>query len=604
MNETISLKESYKSMNCFSVMEVDFQHRCDLSMAVRNCKYIMNFFNYFEILYCNFDIRSIVKERLMMGFFIIIMILLMIMIVHLVDKYISPVLKILSIKLHLSEYLAGVTLLSLGNSLSDLIVNLMPIRGHAPIFTITISNALAVILLSGGMICFLRPFHINGYCAIRDLLFLLLGAEMLIYIVFSETVTTKSESIILSLLYVIFVLVMFLDHKLLQRTIQGLYKQVEKLEQLPYAPHTEEAIRRKLIKLRKLEEECKLVEDNYRSTEWTWRRSGQVALNRKFLAKISDEEQFNEKISRNALYNPENPKNMFLIEEFLRELIPIPLEWKFSGWCRRIYLIILAPMALFCAIFIPCLDYRQVKHGWSKLLNCTQIITNPVLCVALIETMIENEYTKRVPTIPFTYAKWTLCFTIPLAIAVFFMSRTDRPPPFHLMFIVLSLTASLLLLIICSTELEVLFCIIGLVFHRTEDFVAACIRSFAGAIGDVILNIDLAMEGYEKMAFAASLAAPLFSITMSMGVPCFFNVDAQEEYSHTWIYGEYGANAYVFFVLAIISTLWWTSILNFDARRSMGVYSFILFMLFFLYTTLAEWNLVHQLSGDPDFLPI
>lgn len=97
--------------------------------------------------------------------------------------------------MNMSEYLAGVTLLSLGNSFADLIVNLMPIRGHAPIFTISLSNALAVILLSGGIVCVLRPFKINGHSLIRDLLFLLLAGELTVYMILTETKTTRSESL-------------------------------------------------------------------------------------------------------------------------------------------------------------------------------------------------------------------------------------------------------------------------------------------------------------------------------------------------------------------------------------------------------------------------
>lgn len=98
-------------------------------------------------------------------------------------------------KLYMSEYLSGVTLLSLGNSFADLIVNMMPIRGHSPILTISLSNALAVILLSGGIVCFLRPFKMNGHSVIRDLLFLMLAGEVTIYMIVTDKRTTKLESI-------------------------------------------------------------------------------------------------------------------------------------------------------------------------------------------------------------------------------------------------------------------------------------------------------------------------------------------------------------------------------------------------------------------------
>jgi len=92
-------------------------------------------------------------------------------------------------------------------------------------------------------------------------------------------------------------------------------------------------------------------------------------------------------------------------------------------------------------------------------------------------------------------------------------------------------------------------------------------------------------------------------ITVCMGVPCFFNVNAQEPKSLQWIYGQYGQNSQIVFTLAIFTALGWTLTLNFFARRSVGIFSYILFMLFLLYTGLAEWDLVHEISKDKNFEP-
>ncbi|KAM8713096.1 hypothetical protein ACLKA7_013417 [Drosophila subpalustris] len=539
-NDLINLAGScYKEMSCFSVMEVDFEHRCQLTMKVKHCNYIMNFFNYFEIMFCEIDIRSKLEERIITCLFGIIVIFLMIMIAHLVDKYIEPALKIISMKLYMSEYVAGVTLLSLGNSFADLIVNLMPIRDHAPLYTISLSNALAVILLSGGMICFLRPFKMNGHSVFRDLLFLMLAGEMTVYIIFTETKTTKLESISLALLYPIYLIIIFVDQNLLHEAIKTLYKQIDELQNEAYTHRRKGLIMAKLKKLHELEQETRIVVHNnsiiyrYNSSnlELYWRDYRKEMSN----WEIRNIQKLDENITRNIFYNFNNPKNMFLFEEFLRALMPINIvDWKFSGWFHRTFLIIVSPIALFCVIFIPIVDYRQDKHGWSKLLNCTQIITNPLLCFVLIEAMYKNSYTKRYPVLSFANAKWTLWVTVPLAILVFVQSRTDRPPSYHIFFLTLTVCASMLFLIICATELEVLFCIIALVFHMTEDFVAACIRSMAGALADVIFNIHLTLHGYEKMAFAASLAAPIFLITVCIGIPCYFNAGVQRPESSHW----------------------------------------------------------------------
>ncbi|KRF97897.1 uncharacterized protein Dwil_GK21736 [Drosophila willistoni] len=92
-------------------------------------------------------------------------------------KNFAPMLKVISIKLRMNEYLAGATLLAFGNSLPDLVANMLPVRATAPLYTITLSNSLAVILISGGTIVYLKPFIMNGHNTVKDLLFLALAAS-------------------------------------------------------------------------------------------------------------------------------------------------------------------------------------------------------------------------------------------------------------------------------------------------------------------------------------------------------------------------------------------------------------------------------------------
>lgn len=95
----------------------------------------------------------------------------------------------------MSEYLAGITVGCLGSSISDLIVSLMPVRAHAPIYTIAQSNSLAVVLLVGGIICYLRPISFNGYCTIRDLICLMLSTETVLLAFYNDKTLSRTEAI-------------------------------------------------------------------------------------------------------------------------------------------------------------------------------------------------------------------------------------------------------------------------------------------------------------------------------------------------------------------------------------------------------------------------
>lgn len=114
-------------------------------------------------------------------------------------RSLAPALKVLSLKMHMNEYLAGVTILAFANSSPDLIANLMPIKENAALFTSIVSNALAILLLSGGMVCYLKPFKMDGHSTAQNLLFLLLSVELLRFIMVKGDSVTETESISKSL---------------------------------------------------------------------------------------------------------------------------------------------------------------------------------------------------------------------------------------------------------------------------------------------------------------------------------------------------------------------------------------------------------------------
>jgi len=96
-------------------------------------------------------------------------------------------------------------------------------------------------------------------------------------------------------------------------------------------------------------------------------------------------EEVDHEANRTNLHNSENPKNLLLFTEFLHSLNPIDGEaWQLGGKCNRLYLIVRCPLVFVMLLFIPVVDFEKDKHGWSKLLNCTQIVTNPFVIITLV----------------------------------------------------------------------------------------------------------------------------------------------------------------------------------------------------------------------------
>ncbi|XP_017836429.1 uncharacterized protein LOC108595661 isoform X2 [Drosophila busckii] len=524
----------------------------------------------------------------------------------------------------MNEYVAGCSMLAISNAFPDLVVNLTPLRAQSGIFTISVSNALGVLLLAGGMICYLRPFRIGGYCVVRDLICLFLAVQILEYMIKTDQLISEFEAIVLCGFYAIYLSINFWDQSLVRRKIKKLRVQIAELSELPETPKIKATLKHKHAQLLEYEIENRFTIHSFNYT-YHFGISHHHASSRHMPGLMEPDdliERYNSARhkkhkrygalkpaidtdhTRRVLYNKRNSRNRLLFSEFWGSLIPIDLfRWQISNTCGRLVIALLAPMVLLITIFIPTVDYQLNKHGWSKLLNCTQIITNPALIITLVRAMYAKKYNGMVLALEYEYPMWSLCATVPLAICVFLHSRTDMPPVYHLCFALLTTSMSILVIVICALELEVLCSIMGFVFNLSENFISATFRPFARALRCTVICSTLTRQGYGKMAYAAVLASPFCTIVLCMGLACVVNLRSHDFGNAWWLIGQHGANTFVFFTLAVVFTFVWIVTFGFRVRRSVAIFSFILYMTYLLYAFLVEWNCIHHFGFDPTFDP-
>ncbi|XP_004444382.2 mitochondrial sodium/calcium exchanger protein-like isoform X1 [Drosophila pseudoobscura] len=598
----------YDQMSCFAIMEYAFEERCALAHKVHECDIVSTLSNYFSLLYCELKIRRRIEELIALFFILVLVLSLMVTISNVVDSHFSPMLKIIAMKMGMSQYIAGTTLVALGNTLPEALANMMPVRSEAPMYSISISNSLTLILVGGGVICYLKPFKMNPHSTMRDLLYLILSCEVLTFLLLRPKTITPRDGIYLIILYVLYLILIFTDLIGQRLTINSLRRQIDEAYQMSASEERNYQIRKMENTLKELEKDHRIRIHQYgnKRRSLSWRGSSEhpskssrrisLGFATSYPTGANPEVDFEE--TRTVLYSSSNSRNRFLFSDFLENLMPIDLErWQFVGYLRRILMILKAPIKLICTLFLPVVDYEIYRHGWCKLLNCIQIITTPLFGITLIHSIMLNEFTGFVIIPQFAYARWSLCITVPLAIIVFVHSRTDIPPVYHSMFLGLNAGGCLLIMGICAAELEILCCIAGLIVYLSEGFVAVTFRSMAGSIDDTIVVVSLALEGYEQLALGAILGAPIFNILVSMGLAILL----QETVRHgtAWfLIGKHGMNCYIFLNVAVISMLFWTLTFNYIARRSAGVFSFLLYLIFIIFAACVEWNVVHEFSKD------
>ncbi|XP_062131621.1 mitochondrial sodium/calcium exchanger protein-like isoform X2 [Drosophila sulfurigaster albostrigata] len=593
------------NLSCLSVLHLPYETRCMMVRKASDCQSIVQYLNYFDIMSCILKIDTPAIEILVMLAFICCVLIYVQITAIIVGTYLTPVMKILSVKMHMNEYLAGITLLSFANSFPDMISNLLPIRAQSALYTRTISNCLVIVLLCGGMVCFLKPFKMDGHSTVRDLLFLLMAVELMSFIITDSV--SNIECIFMLIVYIIYLIIQVTDLILMRRTIRKLRTEITALRQQPISPARNEKLRKKMAILIDLESNEVMSIRKQDAHFMLHKRSSRLSSASNIFStsgKKFERGDVDYVSTRIVLHNKNNTKNQFLWNEFFEKFNPIyGKNWGMLNRCDRIILIARAPLVIITRMIVPEVNYELYKHGWSKLLNCMQIVTTPFFVITAVTSNFSKLYLTWRLSFNMKYACYSMIATVPAAVFIFFDTRTDIPPSYHFIYICLNAASSFVIVFVCAAEIEVLTTIVGVVFDFSGNLMDITFGALINAILDMLAIYTMTMAGYEKMAFAAIFAGPFFSIIVGMGVPLYFNKKAHQKGSAHFLYGELGDNCYIFMMITVYSTLMWTLTLNFYSRRSVGIYCWVLLFIFLLYAFSIEAKLIHGFGKDPYFPP-
>ncbi|KAI8039898.1 hypothetical protein M5D96_007323 [Drosophila gunungcola] len=235
------------------------------------------------------------------------------------------------------------------------------------------------------------------------------------------------------------------------------------------------------------------------------------------------------------------PKNRGIFKEFLLGLRPIKCkDWRKAELLSRVLLLLRAPIVVLCALYIPLVDYEMEKHGWNKLLNSINMMA----------------------------------------------------------FTVMNLTGSMFIIFICATEIDTLFEVISSLMAIDDDFMGATIKAFTGNLGTLFINAALAAHGYPRMAYASSIGGPLFTIIVTANTVNYVRNLVGSENMHRDQMEEYGNFAFVFLSMGLFSILLWSTTLGFFARRSVGLYSMGLYIIYIIFSMLVQRKVIHSFTPN------
>lgn len=200
------------SMTCAGVHSIPLDQQC--SFIREHCssnEFNIGIINYLDLYYCS-PIRALLVPMTITS-----LLVSFISLGTTASDYLCPNLYSISKFLNLSDNLAGLTLLAMGNSSTDVLSTYQAI--HVGLIGLAISElvgaALFILTVVVGSICLLKPFKVAKYHFIRDSVFYIVVSLIILFCLCVGNISYTS-AVALTLVYVVYVLVAIYSHSWLR----------------------------------------------------------------------------------------------------------------------------------------------------------------------------------------------------------------------------------------------------------------------------------------------------------------------------------------------------------------------------------------------------
>ncbi|XP_058460946.1 putative sodium/calcium exchanger 7 [Malaya genurostris] len=549
--------------DCNQIHNLAPADKCDFVKRTASCREDVNYFDYTYFLFCTIGSENTVLFTL--GTLLLVGGLLICFTVlgTTADQFFCPVLAVISKTLRISESVAGVTILAFGNGSPDLFTAVSnPLSDTEMMFGELLGAATFVIGVVAATILLIRPFQTDPAGIVRDVLFFLFAVGWITICAYDERFFL-ADAIVVVTVYGAYLTVVLVDFFLRKRKLHAVESRLSLSGQLPEA-------------------------DSYYNQ---LRGETEVIIRPRNPSMGSEVD-----ISRNRvsifIRQASPPQNYHLFRDFCDHLNPIEMEeWETSGWCGKIIAVLKIPIRLLLTLIIPIMDYTIERHGWTKLLNMVHCFTLPLTFLAISGWISEKML--QVPA-----WAWLIIFASILMIAIFFTSRTDRPPAYHLVYALLAFAGSIMIIYIIAQEVVSLLVTMGLVLNLSRSMLGLSVLAWGNSIGDMFSNITLAKQGYGKMAFAACLGGPLFNLCLGLGISMIVKALDRADHVAFSREGAMGQNIEAFLVQLLGTILLALLFTDFQGRRSVGFIMISIYIVFFLFCLLGEFEIIHPYGTD------
>ncbi|KAK5979464.1 Mitochondrial sodium/calcium exchanger protein [Trichostrongylus colubriformis] len=577
------------------------------------------------------------------------MLMLFVMVSTTADDFFSPSVSSIVAHLKISESIAGVTFMAFGNGAPDIFGSIASVLSSPkPKAGLALGELLGagifVTSVVTATIILTRPFKIDIFATIRDLIFYLIALGWILFVfLYSHQVYIWEPSGYLGLyaIYIITVIVGYRLHKRKRKhqrenSLKKIISNVVSRHGSIYPSVPEINVISDAVK--KLKAENLINGDTVDASEHkdTTKRVS-IAINDDTLnifplaalemaatileksAEIGDSDEDEFVVSHNQVYTGHEarsravsiaqhaaanvtsrrhaakdvstswdsppPVQVVSVQAFFYDLVkhlhPLPTDWDKQNWLSKILSVVKMPAMVFLKLTIPLNE-----TSWSKAVAIIQAICAPQWLLVALQYWTFQPFNGS----PGLYAYALIFSAIIVVLISFFTSMGIEPRYYKEAYSYLGFIMSISWIYFISSEIVNVVTMFGVISQISHEVLGLTILAWSNSIGDLIADISVVKQGYPRMAMAASIGGPLFNLLMGFGLP--FLIAKAKGRTVTIDFNPTYKILVLFLGISLTTTLIGCFVQRFYLRRPHGIVLILIYLAFITMIILTETNVV------------
>ncbi|XP_043862689.1 mitochondrial sodium/calcium exchanger protein isoform X1 [Drosophila santomea] len=525
---------------CSMVHDLLESQKCNFVRKTSDCLINMNLFNYLAWHYCKVDVRNSFNSFWsVLGMFLIAIYVFWMMQIT-IKNYFCPTLMVIADFLRMNESTAGVTVLAVASGSPDFFTAIASrMQGSKYSFLACMSQTMFLHFFVAGLVILTKPFHMQPNTYLRDFGFLFLNTVYMDYIHKRPQGISWVAALPSALIFVGYVVVTIVDQYLLIARIQ-------KMEQRQL--NVTEALQLEELKPQK-----------------------ELPLTRP-------------QIDRSSIGHGSRNKRLFrqfwnTVTEFDKD------RFQRGTLLVKLYLIVKQPIDMLLRLLVPKVDMNAPLYGWSKLLFNMQVLLVPTYMAYII--------LRGYSVAGVAVYMIVLITMVPVAIMIFFLTRTDTPPMFFRFTSSMGFLAAVFLIFCLTTEVNAMFFTMATVLKVSQEFSLTTAICWALSSNDLVANLSLSHQGWPRMAMTATFSAPVFGSFVFLAMPLVVNSFIEAPGNIFPSEGRFGETVCIFLEVGMGFSMLSVLTTNFKLRRACG-FLLVTYYIFFLgVLILLEKGVIH-----------